>query len=107
MERHLMVVMTNPVEGREEEYNEWYDNQHLADVLKIPGIVSAERFELSASQRSDPPYPFSYLALYWIETDDLARVVGELKNRSGTSLMPLSEAMAADRSVYLFKPRTR
>ena len=73
MERHLMVVMTNPVEGREAEYNDWYESRHLPDVLQIPGIVSAERFELSGEQRYDPPYPFSYLALYWIETNDWRR----------------------------------
>jgi hypothetical protein len=106
MERHLMVVMTNPIKGREAEYNLWYDKQHLADVLKIPGIVSAERFELSASQRLAPPYPYGYLALYWIETDDLPGVLGELKARSGSALMPLSDALAPERWVYLFEPRS-
>lgn len=105
MEKHLMVVMTNPVPGRDDEYNSWYDDQHLEDVLKIEGIRSAERFELSAAQRGDPPYPFEYLALYWIETDDLPSVVAELKRRSGTARMPLTEALAADKLVYLFKAR--
>lgn len=107
MERHLMVVMTNPVAGREDDYNAWYDDRHLGDVLRIPGIVSAERFELSASQRFDPPYPYGYLALYWIETDDLEGVIRELKTRVGTEAMPASDAMAQDRLVYLFKPRER
>ena len=100
-----MVVMTNPVEGRKAEYNDWYDEQHMPDVLRIPGIVSAERFELSDAQRLDPPYPFSFLALYWIETDDLPKVISELKSRSGTEAMPLSDSMASERSVYLFKSR--
>jgi hypothetical protein len=100
-----MVVMTNAVEGREDEYNAWYDDRHLADVLRIPGIVSAERFELSTAQRLDPPYPYGYLALYWIETENLQGVIDELKNRVGTELMPASDAMAEDRLVYLFKPR--
>ena len=106
MERHLMVVMTNPVEGREDEYNTWYDDRHLADVLKIPGIVSAERLELSPVQRMDPPHPYGYLALYWIETDNLQGVVDELRTRVGTELMPASDALAAERQVYLFKPRS-
>jgi hypothetical protein len=25
-----MIVFTSPVEGREDEYNDWYDNTHLA-----------------------------------------------------------------------------
>ncbi len=105
LERHLMVVMTNPVTGREAEYNVWYDDRHLADVLKIPGIVSAERFELSPAQRMDPPHPYGYMALYWIETDNLHGVIDELRKRVGTELMPASDALAPERLVYLFKPR--
>ena len=27
--KYKLVVMSFPVEGREREYNEWYDNVHL------------------------------------------------------------------------------
>lgn len=104
MSEYVMVVMTNPVEGRDGDYNDWYDNRHLEDVLRIPGIVSAQRFHLAPAQRYDPPHPFAYLALYTIETDDIAAVLDELKARSGTALMPISEAMASKRMAYVFEP---
>lgn len=44
------VVYSNPVEGREQEYNDWYSNQHLNDLLAIPGVISARRFKLSGTQ---------------------------------------------------------
>jgi hypothetical protein len=31
-DKQQFLVFTNPVEGREDEYNEWYDNVHLGDV---------------------------------------------------------------------------
>jgi hypothetical protein len=45
MARHIMVVMTNAVDGQEEAFNDWYDNQHLRDVLAIPGIKGATRYQ--------------------------------------------------------------
>jgi len=44
MQRCNLIVFTNPVEGRDDEYNDWYTNTHLPDVLKIPGITGAQRF---------------------------------------------------------------
>jgi hypothetical protein len=68
---YKFVVLTNAVEGREDEYNDWYTNRHLPDVLAIPGIVEAVRFELAGTQRIAPPWPYRYLAIYDIETDDI------------------------------------
>jgi len=69
MEKHLFVGFTNPVEGEEDAFNAWYSDVHLKDVLKVPGIVAAQRFKLSDVQRDKPPFPWRYLALYEIETD--------------------------------------
>ncbi len=71
MAKHMLIVLTNAVEGRDDEFNEWYDNQHLDDVLKVPGIVAAQRYALSPVQRMEPPLPRAYFALYDIETANL------------------------------------
>ena len=31
----ILVVLSSPVEGREDEYNEWYSNVHLREVVEI------------------------------------------------------------------------
>ena len=79
MGKHVFVVFSNPVEGREDEYNAWFTDVHLQDALKIPGIIAAQRFKLSDVQRNTPPFPWGYLALYDIETDDLNHTVTALK----------------------------
>jgi hypothetical protein len=100
MAQYFFVVITNAVPGKEQEFNTWYDQQHLADVLRIPGFVAARRFELAQPQ-SD--LPGRYLALYELETDDPQAALAELTRRAGTEQMVMSEALdASNASVTLF-----
>ena len=46
-------VLTHPVEGREADYNQWYTEIHLAEVLALPGFVAVQRFKLSEAQMMD------------------------------------------------------
>jgi hypothetical protein len=93
-EKHILLALTNAVEGREDEFNDWYTHRHLSDLLAIPDVVAAKRFALSAVQRTKPPYPFRYCAVYEIETDDLQSVLDALQARANTPAMPISPAMA-------------
>jgi len=52
MAKYVFVVMTNAVAGQEAEFNRWYDEEHLADVLKLPGMVSAQRFQVKRALHS-------------------------------------------------------
>ena len=90
MARYQLVVLSNPRDDRHEEFNDWYDNVHLKDVLAVPGIVAARRFELSGGDQ------WRYLALYDMECDDPQAVVQELLARAGTDRMTLSEAFDLD-----------
>lgn len=105
MGRHVLVALTNPAEGREDDYNDWYDNTHLKDVLEVPGFVSAQRFRLSGAQRMENP-PYKYMAIYEIETDDIQQTIGALCARSGTALLPISDALHAKRDAPVYEPIT-
>jgi len=74
MAKHLFVVLSNCVDGGdEEEFNDWYTNTHLKDILTVPGYVRATRYKLSSAQvMADDQLSYRYLALYEIETDDIA-----------------------------------
>ena len=87
MARYKLVALSNAVEGRDEEFNHWYDTQHLPDVMAVPGFMSAERLTVLGDG------PHRYLAIYEIETDDIAAVLAEFGKRPGTELMPLSDAL--------------
>jgi hypothetical protein len=91
MAQYCFVVVTDALPGREEEFNAWYDQPHLADVLRVPGFVAAQRFKLLTQAQGSQPG--RYLALYEIETEDPEAALAELTRRSGTEQMIISEAM--------------
>ncbi|MDB5971441.1 MAG: hypothetical protein JWQ90_3891 [Hydrocarboniphaga sp.] len=93
MASYRLLVLSNPVEGRDAEYNEWYSRQHLQDVVRIPGFVGAQRFQLVEPVLMAENFPWRYVAIYEIETDDLAVALGELSARTGTTAVPMSEAI--------------
>lgn len=59
----VLLALTNAVEGRDEEFNKWYNEVHLPDVLKIPGIIAAKRYKLSEEQRGSGSFPYRYMAV--------------------------------------------
>ena len=45
-EKFVQVVFSNPVAGKEDEFNEWYDKVHIPELLTVPGMLSATRYAL-------------------------------------------------------------
>ncbi|MCZ4314368.1 hypothetical protein O4H66_13230 [Comamonadaceae bacterium G21597-S1] len=95
MKKYLTIAMTNAAEGREADYNDWYENQHVFDVLAIPGVKSAQRFRMSDQSRQQLGY--RYMALYEIETADITDIHKAIAQRAGTAAMPRSDAVGTDR----------
>ncbi|MDB5985939.1 MAG: hypothetical protein JWR16_992 [Nevskia sp.] len=93
MASYRLLVLSNPVEGKDAEYNNWYTKQHLQDVVRIPGFVGAQRFQLIEPVLKADNFPWRYVAIYEIETDDLGAALTELGARTGTSAVPMSEAI--------------
>lgn len=92
MAKHSILVLSNPVEGREEEFNRWYTDTHLPEVLAEPEFVAAQRFRIADVQvGGGPTPPHRYLAVYEVETDDLA-ALGE-RLAATQSERPLSDAL--------------
>jgi hypothetical protein len=88
----IMVVQTGPVSAeREEEYNDWYSNTHIPEILAIPGFVGARRYKLAGGDGSP-----SYLAVYEIEADDIAAPVKELSARSTSGQHAVSDVLRRD-----------
>lgn len=90
MARYAYTVFSHAVAGKEDEYNRWYSGQHLDDVLRVPGFVSAQRFKLALE---DAAAPAQYLAIYEVETDDPQQALADLSARAGTPAMPISPAL--------------
>jgi hypothetical protein len=106
MAKYNLIALTNPLEGRDAEFNDWYTNEHLADVLKLPGVTGAQRYRMSDVQHRPGPFEWKYMAVYEIEIDDIKKTLSALSAASGTDAMPLSPALSPDRMVWIYEPIT-
>lgn len=62
--RGLLLVMMECAANDDDEFNAWYDNEHIPERAAIPGFLSASRYVC----RSGFP---RYLAVYDLETRDV------------------------------------
>ena len=68
MPKHLVLVLSEPTAGQENEFNDWYENTHIDEVLVTAGLSSGQRFELTAEQGHKCPH--RHLAVYEVEAEN-------------------------------------
>lgn len=107
MARSVLLVFTNATDGDDAEFNRWYDEVHLKEVLEAPGFVAAERFDLGSAQMDEADRAHRYLAIYEIEGDPEAT----LKSlRELAPQMDMTSTLAGDAATSLYSqitPRMR
>ena len=89
------------------EFNRWYDEVHLKEVLEVPGVVAASRYELDAAQMmpGEDGFGRGFLAIYEIEAEDLEivrdriRATSSQRTHSETLELNPLPAMAIYRSL--------
>ncbi|WP_457967042.1 hypothetical protein M1E17_09925 [Arthrobacter sp. D1-29] len=104
MPTSVYVVLTNSVEGSDQEFNDWYTKQHLADVTNVPGYVRARRYKLADAQFLGPQTDFKYLAIYEVEgetQDAVDAMANAIKDG-----MYLSPALAETLHSTFYEPLT-
>jgi len=89
MAKYILVVGTRPVEGKEAEFNQWYDEKHVPEICAIAGVTGATRFASHSAMPGERPY----LAIYELETEDPMTVMAELGRRTGTGELTPSDAI--------------
>ena len=96
MPKAIMFVQSKPSHpDREAEYNDWYTNTHLPEVLAVDGITAARRYKVSSATPVGPD-AYEYCAVYELEADDLDAIVGELNARFTDGRMKATDAMEMD-----------
>lgn len=94
MTENMLLVLSNPVEGREDEYNAWYDETHVPEVLQLPGVTAAQRFRLSDTGGNSAGSEHSYLAVYELDRDP-AEVLTALNSGIRDGSVNMSDAIDA------------
>ena len=64
--KQLVLVLTEPTEGKVDEFNQYYENLHLDEVLQTTGWKTAQRYQLVEQAGEECPLP--YLAVYEAES---------------------------------------
>ena len=102
MQRYKMVVYSRPAAGREDEYNDWYQNVHLGELVALPGFKSARRFRHARNLVEGDAYP--YMSIYEIETDDIDAVLDNLRGTAERGALTMSDAIdLTDTSAVVYE----
>lgn len=91
MAKLKLLALTNAVPGREADFEAWYDEQHLSDILSLKGVKSAQRYKLVAKLNGADQG--ANLALYDVECDDPAALLAEMGEVAASGRMAMTDAM--------------
>lgn len=81
MPQNLQIVFGHPGPGvSDEEFGRWYD-EHLDEILSIPGFHSAQRYRLEPAVRAEGwELPFRHMVVYEVD-DDTAALMAAMEER--------------------------
>jgi hypothetical protein len=101
MSTHFMLAFAKAVDGRTDELNQWFEAQHVPDLLGIPGFKSARRVAVRPLGTREGIPQWDFMAIYEIEADDVQAVVKEAGVRMASGVIKLSEALDRSSSLTL------
>lgn len=101
MPNYTVLIFTRPNEGMASEFDEWYENTHLDDVIATaPGWNSGERFGLVHQQGI--AMPNSHLAVYEAEAATPEEAVAVLhETRDAREISPAMDA--SEFAIWVFE----
>jgi hypothetical protein len=99
------MVYAEPVSGREDEFNDWYEGQHIPDVLTVKGILAATRYKVSpVKTRSGASPPTTYLTIFELDGDP-AEIMVRLAQAGAAGAFRMSSSIASERTTsFIFTP---
>ncbi len=92
-QKGFLLVLMQPPENIEEEFNAWYDTEHVPERLSVPGILTAIRF--SSVSAATP----KYLAMYDLESEAVLNS-DAYKRVAGENSSPWTKRVTGKTKVY-------
>jgi hypothetical protein len=97
--RHYrLIVLSKPSEGSEQAYNDWYDHQHVPDVLRVPGFAAAQRLKLIQVTPAACSLP-AYAVIFDFDSYDLQATIADVRHRLATGITKSSPAFDMKSSI--------
>jgi hypothetical protein len=85
-----MIMLSNAAGGRDDEFERWYDEVHLPDMLKVPGFVAAQRFRIDKNLIGKTPY--AYCTIYEVEAESADAAIAATGAAMQSGKMVISDA---------------
>jgi hypothetical protein len=90
------------------ELNRWYDEQHLPDVLDLPGFTAAQRYSMSGINMVGQPWVTEnpYLTVYeHMHTDENAygAAFGQIRERIAAGTVKMTDAIAPNSLIAVYR----
>ena len=102
--KNLLLVFSNPLNGRDDDLNHWYTHVHIRDVMRMPASIGVQRFVFADDQPTRCTVSsYRYLAMY--ETDDTARCTAA-HAAAMTPKLPISDAFDLTSPCNYFRARS-
>lgn len=107
-DKFVQVVFSNPVAGREDEFNEWYDNVHIPELLTVPGMLSATRYALHEAEiyhvAGGVAPEHKYMCIYEME-GDVDAIMVKIRESVASGQVHMSESLDLPSSRLSFWTR--
>ena len=97
---HKMIALVKAAPGRTEELARWYDERHISDLLKVEGLVGAERHKVVPLKGSEGMPKWDFMLIYEFDRDPFA-VLQSMNGLLGTPAMPTSDALESVSTLSL------
>jgi hypothetical protein len=95
--RHILSINSRALPSREADYDRWYRDIHVGEVLALPGFLSCHRYR-QLGMDGQPTDIF--VAQYEVETDDPAALLQALF--AATPTMRLTDAIDPASPTFSF-----
>ena len=107
-QRVIQVVFSNPVPGKEDEFNQWYDNVHIPELLRVPGMLSATRYALQDAAiyhvEGGAVPEHRYMCVYELE-GDVDEIMGTIRKSVLNGQVHMSDSLDLPSSRLSFWTR--
>lgn len=92
-----ILVSMNVDPAHEDEFNEWYDTEHIPHFNRLPGVIAARRFRAELGQPR-------YIALYHVETTDIYATPGWMAANETPWILRMRRFQRG-RTYFMFRQR--
>ncbi|MBD0860481.1 hypothetical protein IA539_04565 [Gordonia sp. zg691] len=106
----LLLAYVQPTSPADEpEFNRWYDEVHIPQLIeRVPGVRGARRYHVADAQFAGAPAPAnSYLTVYEIDSENIADTVAEINTAMSDGSLELTTTLDGEVSppvMHVFQP---